>query len=172
MRNLRLSIVLTLSFLSVAQAQNLQTIASAAPEVLDVAYCDLLRNPTSYDGKVVRVRATYRYGFEWSEIYCTGCSVKGSTWLDFDESYESRTKRGVKKKLEGDSFLGRTVNIVAVGKFIGSGGGYGHMNGYNYMLLVQSVERAEVILNDSPVPAAMSNKALQRTRCHADSHQR
>lgn len=152
-------------------AQESKSSASAAPEALNVAYCDLLRAPASYDGKLVRVRATYRYGFEWSEFYCTDCSEKGRTWVDYDESYESCTKSKFRKKLEGNGEIGRTVNVVAVGKFYGSGGGYGHMNAYRYKFLVHCVERAEVILNDSPVPAAMPNKALQRTRCHGASHQ-
>jgi hypothetical protein len=61
---------------------------------------------------------------------------------------------------------------IFVSLFIGSGGRYGHMGVYDYKFLVQSVERAEVILNNSPIPAALPAKVLQRTRCHGASRQR
>ncbi len=48
--------------LSCAAAQN--------REYATVTYCDLMRKPEQYSGKVVRVSAIYRYGFEWSELYC------------------------------------------------------------------------------------------------------
>ncbi len=30
----------------------------------------------------VNVRATYRYGFEWQELYCLDCKDKGKAWLE------------------------------------------------------------------------------------------
>lgn len=38
-----------------------------------VTFCDLLRNAEKYNGKEVTVRATWRYGFEWSQFYCLDC---------------------------------------------------------------------------------------------------
>jgi hypothetical protein len=47
-----------------------------------VTFCDLVRNPDKYDGHEVSVRATYRYGFEWQELYCLDCKDKGKAWLE------------------------------------------------------------------------------------------
>src|SRR4051812_7831273 len=99
MRSLILTLILALSLISIAQAQRSKPSASAAPEVLNVAYCELLRDPAAYNGKIVRVRATYRYGFEWSQFYCTDCSEGRTTWVDFDESYDLRTMPRVKRRL-------------------------------------------------------------------------
>src|SRR3712207_4532748 len=52
---------------------------------LAVAYCDMLANAQDYDGKEVSVRASYRYGFEWQELFCIECRNLGKTWLDFDQ---------------------------------------------------------------------------------------
>ena len=51
-------------------------------QVDSVTFCDLVRNPDKYDGQEVSVRATYRYGFEWQELYCLDCKDKGKAWLE------------------------------------------------------------------------------------------
>ena len=49
-----------------------------------MSYCELLRHPKEYDGKDVVVRASYRYGFEWQEMFCLDCRRLGKTWLEFE----------------------------------------------------------------------------------------
>lgn len=156
MRNLIGCIVLVLLASHLVHAQK-----STASEIPTIAYCDLLRHPELYEGKVVRIGAIYRYGFEWSEFYCFSCLNQGQTWVDFDESYSSRTKSKIKRKLSGNGEIGRTISVVAVGRFYGSGG-YGHMGAYRYKFLVSYVEQAKVILNESPSPTAMPNKSFER----------
>lgn len=167
MQKLISSIIFTLLVLPSVQQQIALTKPkhSAVTEVPTIAYCDLIRNPELYDQKTVRVRAIYRYGSEWSELYCLECLNAGQTWVDFDNSFKSRTPSSVVRKLGDNGFKGRTVSIVAVGKFYGSSGGYGHMNGYRFKFEVNSVENAEIILSDSPVPSALPKKALRRMHC-------
>lgn len=129
-----------------------------------VAYCDLVRNPERYDQKLVRVSAVYRYGYEWSELYCLECATEAKTWIDFDESFSSSTKASIRKKLGDNGFKGRTVLVTMVGKF-DAGGGYGHMGAYRFRLLVSQVEKADVILNDSPSPNALPKQVLTRIHC-------
>jgi hypothetical protein len=149
------------------QNENPKPIPCAATKIPTVAYCDLIRNPELYDQKVIRVKAIYRYGYEWSELYCGDCLKEGQTWVDFDESFESCTKPDVAKKLGDNGFKGRTVSVVMIGKFHGSGGGYGHMNAYRFRLLVSCVEQAKIILNDSPVPTAIPKSLLSSSTCLA-----
>lgn len=137
-----------------------------AGEVTTVNYCDLIRSPELYDQKLVRVQAVYRYGYEWAELYCPDCLTEGRTWVDFDESFETCTKPEVAKNISDNGFKGRTVNVVIVGKFYGLGGGYGHMNAYQFKFLVSCVEKARIILNDSPLPNAMPKKLLDQITCH------
>jgi len=146
--------ILVLMFSVSAQKEN-----RSKEQIQTVAFCDLLKNPQSFEQKRVRIKATYRYGFEWSELYCLNCRDMGLVWLDFDDTFDSLTKRKVKKKIKW-SEKGRTVNIVAVGKFYAKGK-YGHMGGYPYKFVAEYFESAEIILKDSPVvlPAEVRQKA-------------
>jgi hypothetical protein len=129
-----------------------------------VSYCDLMRKPEEYSGKVVRVSAIYRYGFEWSELYCLECIGEARTWVDLDESFASSTKAKVRKKIGPHGAMGRTVRVIMIGRF-NVGGGYGHMGAYRFRLLVDHLENAEVILNDSPSPNALPKEVLSRIHC-------
>src|SRR4051812_43393690 len=57
-----------------------------------VSYCDLIKNPELYDGKEVTFRGTYRYGFEWSELYCLQCRGIGKTWLEIGNTTKKTQK--------------------------------------------------------------------------------
>src|SRR5713226_1071230 len=103
-----------------------------AVEVKTVPFCDLIRNPKLYDQKIVRVTAIYRYGYEWSQLYCLDCNDVGATWVELDDSFATNTDPKLAKKIRENGFRGRTVRIVAVGQFYGTGGGYGHMGSYRY----------------------------------------
>jgi len=123
-----------------------------------------MRKPEQYSGKVIRVSAIYRYGFEWSELYCLECVSEAKTWVDLDESFVSSTKASVRKKIGPHGFKGRTVSVIMVGRF-DVGGGYGHMGAYRFRLLVSRVEKADVLLNDSPSPNALPKEVLSRIHC-------
>jgi hypothetical protein len=138
--------------------------SSSKNEYASVAYCDLVRNSERYKEKLVRVSAVYRYGYEWSELYCPECTTEGKAWVDFDESFTSSTNESTRKKLGNNGFKGRTVLVTMVGKF-DAGGGYGHMGAYRFRLLVDRVEKAQVILNDSPSPNAIPKERVSRIHC-------
>jgi len=129
-----------------------------------VGYCDLMRSPEQYRGKVVRVTAIYRYGFEWSELYCLECVSEARTWVDLDESFVSSTKANVRKKIGPHGGQGRTVRVTMVGRF-DVGGGYGHMGAYRFRLMVDRLEAAKVILDNSPSPSALPKEVLSRIHC-------
>lgn len=105
-----------------------------------VAYCDLVNNPEKYDGKEVTVRAIYRYGFEWQEIFCLECRKVGKTWLEFDDDAAAQYKAALKKfpKHQG------TVNAVITGIFQSSKGPFGD-GGYRFRFVVKGINSVEVI---------------------------
>ena len=113
---------------------------------------------------MIRVSAIYRYGFEWSELYCLECVNEARTWVDLDESFMSSTTAGLRKKIGPHGVKGRTVKVVMIGRF-DTGGGYGHMGASRFRLLVDHLEGAEVILNDSPTPEALPKEILKRMHC-------
>ena len=112
----------------------------------------------------MRVSAVYRYGHEWSELYCPECTAEGKTWVDFGESFSTSTKKSIRKKLGDNGLKGRTVLVTMIGKF-DAGSGYGHMGAYRFKLMVDRVEKANVLLNDSPSPNALPKEVLSRIHC-------
>ena len=167
MRLLAASLLITALTSSFVQGQNSssQQKSSTAMEIPTITFCEMIQRPEAYDNKTVRVKAIYRFGFEWSELYSIDCwSRENRTWVDFDESFESNSDSKLTKKVEGNGDKGRTVAVVFVGKFHGSGGGYGHLSIYKYKFQVNRVEKADIILNDSPVPTALPEKAIRRMR--------
>ena len=111
------------------------------PGAVLVAYCDLVNNPEKYDGKEVTVRATYRYGFEWQEIFCLECRKVGKTWLEFDDDAAAQYKAALKKfpKHQG------TVNAVFAGIFQSSKGPFGD-GGYRFRFVVKGINSEEFSL--------------------------
>jgi hypothetical protein len=53
-----------------------------AAQVVDASACDILANPQSFDGKMVRVKGTVVAGFEEFAIKASGCN-QGAIWLAY-----------------------------------------------------------------------------------------
>ena len=104
-----------------------------------VTFCDLLRSPDKYNGKEVRVRATYRYGFEWSELYCLDCLDKGKAWLDL-VAVGTTAEPAFRRLPKGAGI----VNLTVEGVFV-SGNTYGHQNGYRYQITPGKISDVKVV---------------------------
>jgi hypothetical protein len=128
-----------------------------------VEYCRIVQKPESVKGVEVSVSATYRYGFEWSEMYCLGCLDSGRTWVDFDESVETTTKSALLKRLHQNEDLGRTANVVFSGVLEGPGR-YGHEGAYRFKFIVKSVRDVKIILKDGRVPDQLPEEVKKRVR--------
>ena len=109
-----------------------------------VAYCDLVRHPDKYNGKEVSVRATYKYGFEWEELYCLECKEKGKTWLELiPASLDKASEKALNRVPKGAGI----VNVTVQGGFtLVSGGHFGHLNGYPYKFVASKVSNVEVVV--------------------------
>jgi hypothetical protein len=155
MKNTLIGLVVCLSLFAYFS----QEFVAYSEDYMPVDYCELIKNPSLYDGKKVRVEATYRYGFEWSELYCQDCfELNKRTWVEFNNLDESCTSKKSLKKLRKDSPKGRTLSVVFSGTFESAKKSYGHSNGYQFQLNVSCVEKAKVLLEDSPLPTATSNE--------------
>lgn len=111
-----------------------------APPML-VDYCELLRSPAEFDGKRVTVKATYRYGFEWQELFCFPCRDIGKTWLEIDDDLISAKSRRVLKKLPNDE---GTVSAIFTGTFESSKGPFGD-GGYRFRFTLDEIEQAQLV---------------------------
>lgn len=116
-----------------------------------VPYCELIQDPSAYNGKKVQIAATYRSGYEWSELYDSDCyDFERRTWVEFgDLNAESRM---VLEDLRTQRSEGRTLSVTFAGIFESSTGNYGHQNGYKYLLKVTNVEQADILFEGSELP--------------------
>jgi hypothetical protein len=149
-----ISIIIALFFSSMAWGQGK---LKDNDNIETVSFCEIIQTPKDFAEKKIRLKAIFRFGYEWSELFCLNC--KGRIWLEYGDSFDNLTKSSIRKKVKW-SEKGKTVNIVAVGKLYISGR-YGHLGGYKYKFVTDYIEEAEVILNDSPsiLPLEIQSKA-------------
>jgi hypothetical protein len=141
-----LIVTLLIASLGSYPAQAKQTASESVPTI---SYCELLREPALYQGKLVRVAATWNYGFEWSYLYHRQCMSRvNKAWVEFvDEDEGCPQTNKVSKKLK-DGFDNK-ADVIVVGTLSG-GGGYGHMNGYQYQFTIKCLEEAKQIPANVP----------------------
>lgn len=119
-----------------------------------VSYCELVRNPDNYDGKRIVVRATYRYGFEWQELFCSSCRSE-RTWLEIPGDADHPIKFRNAPRHQG------TINGTFYGRFNGRKGVHGD-GGYRYQFELEIVKDDELVSRSggdpSTLPAAEQNR--------------
>jgi hypothetical protein len=134
-------------------------IATPVHSKVPVKFCDLLRNPENYDGKEVTVRATYRYGFEWQELYCLDCMDKGKAWLEFGSDLDDSSLKALRRAPKWAGI----VNLTMQGTFK-SGGSFGHLAGYRYELTARNISDV-VVVQKGMKNRAEEEKAEKRWGC-------
>ena len=136
-------------------------IAATSFSQTHVRFCDLVQNPDEYNGKEVAVRATYRYGFEWQELYCLNCVQKGKAWLELPDD------EGISKALRHVPKGAGIVNATFQGVFL-SGGHFGHMGGYAYKFVARKVSDV-VVLQKGMRTLAEQQETEQKYACGGTS---
>jgi hypothetical protein len=144
---------------TVLQVIALMLLGGATHAQTAMPFCDLLRNPDKYDGQLVKVRATFRYGFEWQQLYCLDCLDKGKAWLHLPIDLDDKSEKASKKMPKGAGI----VNLTVVGIFH-FGKSYGHLNGYRYELIAQEIGDVAVIQKGMK-DIAEEKKAEQQCAC-------
>jgi hypothetical protein len=132
-----------------------------------IAYCELLQSPEKYEQQSVRFKAIYRYGFEWAEFYSLKCATPKSVWVKREGARCENAGRIDELDYAGQG--GRTVGVVVVGRLVGTKGGYGHLNGYDYLFRVDCLERAEVLDRDGHIPEALTPEQRRKVEAFENS---
>ncbi|HEX8566203.1 MAG TPA: hypothetical protein VF648_11080 [Pyrinomonadaceae bacterium] len=154
--------IIGLFLLSVLLIQAQDQKAFANLNVIDVSFCDLTQKPESYRDKIVRIKATYSFGFENSRLFCSDClDENNSVWVDFEDELCSNSKKIKDNKRYG---VGRTLNVTFVGKYE-YGGGYGNFGVFPARLLVSCMEEKKELVNYSLAPSKLPQKVLSQTYC-------
>lgn len=133
--------------------------------LMTVKYCELVKSPEKYDGKEIIVHATYRYGFEWQEMFCLGCRDKGKTWLEIDEDNITKKSKKVLKKFPKD--IG-TINALFTGIFESSKGHFGD-GGYRFRFVVKEISRAELVTKSGADPGSLPDAIRKKVCCSMDT---
>lgn len=130
----------------------LSTIATAPT----VAFCDLMRDPDSYDQQVIRTRAVFFRNLENQRLEDPACpNEAGYVWVEFTPSYV-HTDEALKKKLHETVCAGAPcpagrARVIVVGRFDGpSEGPYGHLDEYRFrfsVIRLEQVDQVEASLN-------------------------
>ena len=110
-------------------------------------FVDVVQRAKEFDGKRISVRATYRYGFENSELYCLPSSEMARVWLRYAPDLPKATQDIKKRFPKGAG----TVNGIFTGIFRGTRGAYGD-GGYDYQLEVENIGNVEVISKSGAGP--------------------
>src|SRR6266403_1172509 len=118
---------------------------SAANSVQIVEYCHLVRTPSSFVGKRIRVRAVYSYMFEVSRLKSPACCPDRDVpiWVDFNEELEGSSRKMLRKFPKGMGFVLATFEGTLQG-----GGPYGD-GGYRFKFAVDKIENLENKANPS-----------------------
>jgi hypothetical protein len=136
--------------------------ASEVERIPTVEYKELVRDPGSFDKKVIRVTGFIINSFELIALYEPDRSTERAlmTWVGFDEKYRTSTRKELAEALDSalypaDPSEGGQAKITAVGLFEVSADfdddpnnfkpGFGHMSMYRYRLTINCVERVEAV---------------------------
>lgn len=113
-----------------------------------VAYCDLVANPSKYDGQVVRVKANHIVGFEWSFLTdekCASTSLddKAHTWIIIPgDATLCENASPIRTALPPQNDRSESIQreVTVVGTFHNSRSG--HLGGYPFYMEFDCLEKA------------------------------
>lgn len=124
---------------------------------LPVAYCDLIERPAEFDGKRIAVFASYRYGYEWQEIYLLTCREGGKTWLEFPSEPPKEMKRAFRMTPKSQG----TLNGTFAGVFHSKPGAFGD-GGYKFQLALETVTDVRVVSSSGGAPETLKEAERKR----------
>jgi hypothetical protein len=131
-----------------------------------VNYCDLVASPEVYIDKEVRLRAVFRYGFEWQQVYSTLCLDAPNTWVDFasDQGCPATIEhRGPVQDSRPDSEIsGATLGVVFRGRLTGWGSGFGHLGAFASEFQVTCMEETTLLDLESYYPTQLTPAMKRR----------
>lgn len=135
-----------------------QNVNDGRAKVVDVTFCDLVREPSKYDGRVVRVAAIYSAIMHTSYLYEPNCNSRDHyihSRLDCDSDESCKNLQDLLSKNSSSYIIGSRTNIVAVGIFKGpgdSGRGYGLESAFHFELDIKHIEKAAPTQFNIPWP--------------------
>jgi hypothetical protein len=87
--------------------------SSASAQVVESTVCDILANPRSFDGKIVRIKGVVTSGFEEFAIEGSGCNqIVNAIWLTYPEGTKGKAGPSAFLRLQlGKNSLAAVTNV-------------------------------------------------------------
>ena len=120
--------------------------ASDKKSIPSLSYCDLLKSHSRYDGKLVRVKASWQFGFETSLLQDPECLKQPKAWLEFVDDNEACLQSKENRNAPGKQ--DREADVTVVGRLYGPGR-YGHLGAYKYKFVAVCMEKIKVTASDN-----------------------
>ena len=86
---------------------------SISAQTVDTTVCDILADPQSFDGKIVRIKGTVIAGFEEFVVKGSGCNrLVNAIWLDYPEGTKGKAGPAAFLRLQlGKNSSGAVTNV-------------------------------------------------------------
>ena len=141
---MRILTVIAASFLTVLLPVQAQVRTESQAQPLEMSYCDLSSNPAAFVGKLVRVRAIYRFFFESRGLYQPVCCPHPGTkiWVDISLDLDKHSQT-LFHKIDGAG----VAMVVFDGRLEGKGS-YGTF-AEPYQFVVEKIVAIEQSYNDA-----------------------
>lgn len=120
--------------------------SSDTKSIPTLSYCDLLKSHSRYSGKLVRLKASWRFGFERSFLSGKECSEQSMAWLEFVDDKDACPQSKENRTLPGAN--DKEADVTVVGRLYGPGK-YGHLGAYEYKFVVTCMEKIKVTVADN-----------------------
>jgi hypothetical protein len=119
--------------------------SSATKSIPSLSYCDLLKFHSRYAGKLVRIKASWQFGFERTFLYDRECSQQPKAWLEFVDDKDACPRS--KKNRDAPGKHDKEADVTVAGKLYGPSR-YGHLGAYEYKFVVVCLEEIKVTASD------------------------
>lgn len=120
--------------------------SSGKQAITSLSYCALLKSPSRYDGKLIRVKASWQFGFETTFLYDHECSEQPKAWLEFVDDKDACPETKGNRSAPGKN--DKEADVTVVGRLYGPGR-YGHLGAYEFKFVVVCMEEIKVTVSNN-----------------------
>ena len=119
--------------------------SSDTQAISSLSYCELIKSPGRYEGKLIRIKASWQFGFENTFLHDKACPERPQAWLEFVDDKQACPKSKENRDAPGKHDKGADVTVV--GRLYGPGR-YGHLGAYEFKFVVTCMEEIKITDSD------------------------
>lgn len=135
----------TSSIIGSTQRVSPRNSSADARAIPTLGYCVLLEHASVHVGKLVRLNATWQFGFETTLLNDRTCPQQPVAWLEFADEKALCPQTRKNRSAPGQS--DKEADVTVVGRLHGPGR-YGHLGDYQFKFVVACLEKIKVTSSD------------------------